>query len=142
MGDSNCDETKSIPPQINGDDMLHLHLDMCIDFKNYERVKKMWGEEIVLVRRIGYTCKLMVVNGGWTCSTHHHQMKDETFVCLSGCGTVYLNGVAISVMAGDKVEVPNNTPHSFRSATGMVLMEVSTFDDPDDNVRTQLSRKI
>jgi mannose-6-phosphate isomerase-like protein (cupin superfamily) len=135
-------DTKAMPPQMNGDNVMRLELDMTIDFKNYERIKKVWGEEIVLTRSKYYTCKLLVVEAGYTCSHHKHLVKNETFICVKGHGSIRIGDHDANVMPGDQLEVYVGVLHSFRTAAGMVLMEISTFDDADDSYRETQSRKM
>lgn len=132
----------AFPPQMNGDDVLRLELDMAIDFKNYERISKVWGEEIVLTRSKYYTCKLLVVKMGYTSSYHSHKIKHETFICVKGGGNIRCEDYDFKVIPGIQIEVGVGMLHSFKTITGMVLMEISTFDDVADNHRKTQSGKI
>lgn len=136
------DDIPAMPPQVNGDNVLHIDIDLSIDYKDYERISKVWGEEIVLTRSKYYTCKLLVVKPEYTSSHHSHKVKDETFICVKGQGNIIVRERIINVLPGDQVDIPVNIPHSFRSMAGMVLMEISTFDDAADSYRVTQSRKI
>jgi len=141
MSDGSHDND-TIPPQVNGDNVLRLELDMSIDFKNYERIPKVWGEEIVLTRSKYYTCKLLVVKEGYTSSYHKHEHKDETFICVKGGGTIRCRDYDFNVLPGVQLEIPALVLHSFKTVGGMVLMEISTFDDDADNYRETQSGRI
>lgn len=131
-----------MPQQVNGDSVLRLEIDLGIDFKNYERIPKVWGEEIVLTRSKYYTCKLLIVKEGYTSSIHKHLVKNETFICIKGQGMISVCEQDHNVLSGDQMEVYAGIMHSFKTKTGMVLMEISTFDDAADNYRETQSGKI
>ena len=135
-------DNDNVPPQVNGDNVLRLELDMSIDFKNYERIPKVWGEEIVLTRSKYYTCKLLVVKEGYTSSIHKHLIKNETFICVKGQGVINICDKESNILPGDQVEVFAGLMHSFKTVGGMVLMEISTFDDDADNYRETQSGRI
>ena len=46
--------------------------------------KKKWGWEVILVSTELYSCKLMVIKGGYQCSVHYHKLKTEDFLLLIG----------------------------------------------------------
>lgn len=51
-----------------------------------EQIKKVWGNEQVLINNDIYCSKFLNLNSGYTCSLHYHAITDETLYVL--CGTV------------------------------------------------------
>ena len=47
-------------------------------------VDKVWGKELWIVNNQDYCGKVMVLNQKFRCSIHHHQVKKETFLLISG----------------------------------------------------------
>ena len=100
--------------------------------------KKVWGWELILVSNELYSCKIMVLKKGYQCSIHHHEMKDETFVLLSG---------DVLLMCGKRDDEPGmelfkpyricpGTAHRFAGYSPYsFLLEVATADREYDSYR-------
>jgi mannose-6-phosphate isomerase-like protein (cupin superfamily) len=109
---------------------------------NEDIVKKVWGEEQILVNGPLYCAKYLFVNPGFLCSTHRHGVKDETFICIAGSGFISINGEVRAFSEGDRQPVSPGTWHYFGSVDGMTLLEVSTTHSDSDVERRSESRRI
>ena len=111
-------------------------------------IKKVWGWEVVLISTELYSCKLMVIKGGYQCSIHYHKEKDETFMLL--VGDVILT--TYKVLLGPhflkmKQLVPFHikplVKHKFQGISKFsVLLEVATEDKAEDSYRETKSGRI
>ena len=50
-------------------------------------VDKVWGREEWIVNNEKYCGKKLILKKGYSCSMHHHKIKDETFYILSSTPT-------------------------------------------------------
>ncbi len=110
-------------------------------------VNKVWGWEDHLVTTYLYTLKRMIVAPGYQSSLHYHQEKDETFVVVAGKLVLELEEVATAdrggytstlvLEAGEQCRVIPGVAHRFWAGDdrACIFLEVSTYDDPDDNYR-------
>ena len=106
-------------------------------------VKKAWGHEIILVSTELYSCKLMVIKGGYQCSIHYHKEKDESFMLLAGDTTLMLDRTFKTLKFLDPIRIHRGTKHSF-AGYGLysVLLEVATQDIAEDSYRETKSGRI
>ena len=120
---------------------------VLFNYNMYDVTNKAWGEERLLAKSAYYTSKLMVVYPGYKCSLHKHNNKHETFTCLCGSGHIELDreGVgktSITIGPGVKITVQTGAWHRFWSRKGMILLETSTYDDPQDCERKEPSMRM
>lgn len=128
------------------------------------RIKKGWGsfkdgvgeifayhtsqenpEETIFVE----TVKLLSIAKDKRLSRHYHKKKDEYFICVSGMFLIeFWDDGDLDVSAKptrkvffnehDRVFVPAGLQHRMTGlSSNNVLLEVSTFDDPEDSYRIQ-----
>ena len=115
-------------------------------------IPKVWGWEVVFVSNELYSCKLMVIKGGYQCSIHYHKLKTETFVLLTG--EVVLEKFPsyqeeLYPFSSNKMEqfithnIPSSMKHRFQGRSKYsVVLEVATQDLPGDSYRETKSGKI
>lgn len=86
-----------------------------------------------------YCKKLIVMLPDQAHPSHHHIRKEETFELLWGDCTLTLNGRDVEMKPGHPVLISREVVHSFKSAGGCVIEEISTthhkgdsiYDDPE-----------
>ena len=108
-------------------------------------IPKSWGQEEILHADANYTCKFLVYKYPIASSLHYHPNKHETFVCLSGQFRVSLGEdqkQAWILNTGAYLVIPPNTPHQVHCDAPGILVEASSFDDPNDCVRLKPSQII
>lgn len=106
--------------------------------------EKAWGceEWISNNQTYGYCCKLLHVLPMFVCSLHKHLKKNEDFYVLAGEGVIEVSGERQKVTVGDIVRVPVGAYHCFATATGLTMIEASSFHREDDVVRANASAEL
>ncbi len=117
----------------------------------YERpfVSKGWGWEEWIANSHLYCLKRLFVKQGKMCSWHYHNIKDETFLIVSG--KIYLQyswddcmaeGYFIASEAswsvlepGDVFHIPPGLRHRFTGMLDSMIHEVSTEHFDEDSIR-------
>jgi len=106
-------------------------------------VNKDWGKEFWIVNCDKYCGKILVLEGGYISSYHCHEIKQETFYCLKGSLVLKLKGKEMLMVAGgEPVTIFPKQFHSFRSAKGAEILEISTEHSDDDVIRKSASHKL
>lgn len=106
-------------------------------------VPKGWGREEIWADEPEYCGKNMVFEEGKRFSMHFHKTKDETWFVQSGqFRIVWINTKTASeatktLRPGDTWRNPPLLPHQVICEKAGVIVEVSTYDDPDDNYRVR-----
>jgi quercetin dioxygenase-like cupin family protein len=104
-------------------------------------VKKGWGHEEIWAATPEYCGKLLCFKEAKKSSLHFHCNKTETWRCLSGSFTIEIvdptNGVQrfLPFVPGEVFHLPTATVHRLICWEEGIVLEVSTYDDPDDNYR-------
>ena len=88
---------------------------------------------VVRVNEREYCSKWLTLLPGQECPTHYHKLKKETFFVLHGAVEIVADGQNILLEPGDKYTLLPGVRHSFRSAAGAVIEEVSTHDKNSDS---------
>ncbi len=108
----------------------------------FKQVEKTWGTEYWLVNSEYYCSKILTINQHCGGSYHHHESKDETFLCLSGEAHLLLeqdegHAEFHKLVSGGSVRIPPNASHLLIGASEepCVILEVSTHHDDSDVVR-------
>ena len=81
-----------------------------------------------------YCKKILIQLPGQFNPVHTHYKKEETFHVLYGTLEITLDGVKKTCRAGDILVIERGKPHSFGSATGAVMEEISTTHFRSDSV--------
>ncbi len=109
-------------------------------------VEKVWGHEEWIVNNPKYCGKKMVLNKGYRCSMHKHEIKDETFYILSGKVLLEtdFNGEKETrlLTPGDVLHIEIGMWHRFTGIVGSEIIEFSTFHMDEDSIRREPSGKI
>jgi uncharacterized RmlC-like cupin family protein len=110
-------------------------------FYNMRVVQKGWGREEIWADNLDYCGKNLVFECNKRFSMHFHARKDETW--LVQCGKFRLRWIDTKdatvheriLIEGDTWNNPPFLPHQLICEEEGVVVEVSTFDDPEDNYR-------
>lgn len=111
-----------------------------------EQIDKLWGWEEILVSNDLYTLKRLVLNKGFRCSLHYHQIKDETFYIEKGHVIIQIK-VQDTLKeeykeAGDIIRIKPCVAHRFWTLDEQSsILEVSTKDIEEDSYRLIPSEK-
>jgi len=104
-------------------------------------VQKGWGREEIWADEVGYCGKFLVFNTGGKCSMHFHKTKDETWYIQSGLFKLKWIETETGIPHTRYLEPgvtwrnPPLLPHQLVCEEAGIVIEVSTYDDPDDNYR-------
>lgn len=80
-----------------------------------------------------YCKKLIVLLPGQTHPLHFHKLKEETLEVLHGVMNINIDGNVYTLGPGQRMLILPNMRHSFRTAAGCVLEELSTTHHDDDS---------
>jgi mannose-6-phosphate isomerase-like protein (cupin superfamily) len=104
-------------------------------------VEKGWGHEEIWAETEAYCGKILHMRSGKAMSMHFHAKKHETWRALNGAFIIEVIDTktskvsAINFGAGETFVIPPLLPHRLICDSLGTVIEVSTFDDPDDNHR-------
>ena len=105
-------------------------------------VPKGWGEERWLVNIPSYCAKILKLNAGLRLSWHYHEIKEETFIVLSGeCYVIYGTDPRIEqantllLTEGSRFHIPRRLIHQLLAITDCEILEVSTTHHESDSYR-------
>lgn len=109
-------------------------------------VEKVWGYEEWIANSENYCGKKLVLKKGFSCSMHHHKIKDETFYVASGkvLLEMELNGEQSSriMTSGDVQHIKIGMWHRFIGIEDSEIFEFSTFHKDSDSYRRTQSGKV
>lgn len=88
---------------------------------------------VVRVNEPEYCSKWLTLWPGQECPVHHHKLKKETFFVLRGEVGLVTDGQPVTLKTGDRYTLRPGVRHSFGSAGGAVIEEVSTHDENSDS---------
>ncbi len=88
---------------------------------------------VVRVNEPEYCSKWLTLLPGQECPTHFHKLKKETFFVLRGQVKLVADGQPVTLETGDHYTLRPGVRHSFGSAAGAVIEEVSTHDENSDS---------
>ena len=112
-----------------------------IEYLKVPIISKVWGEEHWLVNE-SYCGKRLILNKGYRCSLHYHEIKDETFYVAKGKVLLELHGKKIIMNPGDSQRIKPNDIHRFSGLENSEIIEFSTHHDEEDTYRKEPSGKI
>jgi len=95
-----------------------------------------YGSTIITVVNREYCKRVIVLLPGQTHPEQYHKQKDETYHILHGEISLTLNGDASEHKANDVVVIPREVRHGFRTRTGTVIEEVSSYYTQGDSFYT------
>jgi D-lyxose ketol-isomerase len=88
---------------------------------------------VVRVNEPEYCSKWLTLLPGQECPTHFHKLKKETFFVLRGQVALTADDETIILKTGNRYTLRPGVRHSFGSAGGAVIEEVSTHDENSDS---------
>jgi mannose-6-phosphate isomerase-like protein (cupin superfamily) len=105
------------------------------------RVEKPWGHELIWAETDAYCGKLLFVRAGESLSLQYHEVKDESWLVLSGRARLELGEVGGALAVGEIVEgdafrYRPGTVHRVTAVEDTRILEVST-PELDDVVRLE-----
>jgi len=106
-------------------------------------VEKGWGREEIWAETLDYCGKNLVFETGKRFSMHFHREKDETWFVQSGrfrliwIDTESARKHTRRLCPGDTWRNPPLMPHQLICLEAGTIVEVSTYDDPNDNYRIE-----
>ena len=89
---------------------------------------------IIRVAQEEYASKWLAVLPSQKCPNHYHEHIKETFFVIRGDVTIWVNGKEVRMLPGDRVTLTPRTWHSFQSASGAIIEEVTNRQFPDDSI--------
>lgn len=111
-----------------------------------KRVEKKWGVEIWYANTPLYCAKELVLEPGWACSLHKHEIKTETFVILTGHCTLEFGKQIRLMVPGDSQTIESGTYHRFsltpEAKEPCRILEVSTHHEDSDSYRLTESQRV
>lgn len=102
---------------------------------------KVWGEERWIVNR-DYCGKLLILNEGYRCSMHRHEVKDETFYVLSGAVLMEVDDDVRVLLPGESAHIPVGAWHRFTGLFPSQMIEFSTHHEDVDSIRSTQSEAV
>lgn len=121
---------------------------MTMDMEKWEMgwEPKCWGEVQHVFTADEVAVSVLRVNGGFRCSRHYHEHRDNQFDVISGEIEVwewhdsahvtagpYSPLYKTNLVAGQSVRIVANKPHMFRVLKSGIVVEIYTaFDGPVD----------
>jgi mannose-6-phosphate isomerase len=100
-----------------------------------------WGTFENLADKEYCKVKEIIIKPGHAPSYQFHNKRNETWVLISGTGTLTLNDMKSSVGAGDTIQVPIGMKHRIRNTSDedLIFIEVQWGDyfGEDDIVRLE-----
>jgi D-lyxose ketol-isomerase len=88
---------------------------------------------VVRVNEPEYCSKWLTLLPGQECPTHYHKLKKETFFVLHGEVELVADRETVALKIGERYTLRPGVRHSFGSAGGAVIEEVSTHDENSDS---------
>lgn len=109
-----------------------------------EMYEKIWGYEDWIINDKDYCGKRLVLNKGYQCSIHYHQIKKETFYVAKGLVLLQVGAERVLLEPGKSLEIKPGEQHRFIGITNAEIMEFSTHHDERDSYRDEnaLSSKV
>lgn len=118
-----------------------------------ETIKKIWGQERVVVNNENYCGKFLDITPGYQCSLHYHIKKRETFYVMEGVVSLQLilpitnespaNLTLILNSSSPPITIEPGVGHRFWCGEEpAVILEISMPHSDDDVVRIEDSRAI
>ena len=105
--------------------------------------KKIWGEEYWIVNNQDYCGKLLVLNQQYRCSIHHHNIKKETFLVISGKVLLEVGNESFIMEPGMSMTITPYTKHRFTGLDKVSeIIEFSSQHFETDSYRDEESGKV
>lgn len=93
-----------------------------------------WGCFDLFTHNDLYTLKIITVSPGESTSLQLHQLREETWIVISGTGIIHIGDKQYEVKKYDSFTIPHNITHRLTAtAQPLVIIEVATgkFEEED-----------
>lgn len=137
-------DTKNSGPQIPPQVVENIGVNLLPSLQ-HQVVRKVWGNEFIVLNTNNYCMKLMELFPYKQCSSHRHVVKDETFLVIEGGMTLEVGDEKMFLGVGDRKRIKPGTWHRFKNFTPdkpCWFIEVSTYDSPKDVERRSESGSV
>lgn len=91
--------------------------------------EKSWGNYRVINVQPGSMTIKISLNEGSSLSYHSHELRDESWTVVNGCGTVVIDGKKIPVRKGSVISIPCGVAHSVFALNNMEIIEVQIGEE-------------
>src|SRR3989344_4962994 len=120
-----------------------MSLEKRID-QTRELYGKKWGCEDWIINDKDYCGKRLLLNRGYQCSIHYHQIKKETFYVTKGLVLLQVGAERVLMKPSNSLKINPDEKHRFIGITDAEIMEFSTHHDERDSYRDKkaLSGKV
>ena len=102
-----------------------------------KKIKKPWGEEIIIENNKFYSLKKLTMNSNSRCSLQYHKKKIETIFVLEGVLNIEINKKNISLMPGESVTIKAGEIHRMSASDTDALYLESSTPDLEDVIRIE-----
>lgn len=106
------------------------------------KVPKVWGSEDWIINNEKYCGKRLLLNRGYQCSVHYHEIKEETFYVNKGLVLLQVGNERILMKPGESLEIKPGEKHQFIGITDAEIIEFSTHHNEEDSHRETQSGKV
>ncbi len=105
-------------------------------------IPKRWGKEEIIINNELYCYKKLYISRDCGTSVHSHRIKDESFVVEKGTAEITvkteLGDKKFILKEEEKMRIFPNVKHKIWAIdSDLVLIEISTNDDPCDSFRVE-----
>ena len=113
-----------------------LNSEFNVEYSHHYGVEKFKEIGVTIINIINreYCKKILVQLPEQKHPSHHHKLKEETFLILSGTLDIVVDGNKKTLYPGDKCLVLPGVWHSFSSKKGCIFEEISTTHYNNDSV--------
>ena len=118
-----------------------MNLEKRIDQTRSQHEKK-WGSEDWIINNDKYCGKRLLLNRGYQCSVHYHELKEETFYINKGLVLLQVGTERVLMKPGQSLEIRPGERHRFIGITDAEIIEFSTKHMEDDSHRETQSGKV
>ena len=110
--------------------------DSTIELSHHLGIEKFPETGALLVNVVNqhFCKKLLAQLPGQTHPLHKHRIKDEVFHVLWGDLQAVVEGTDYDLQAGDMLNIPHESWHSFGTQNGVIFEEISTTSIPGDSI--------
>ena len=91
--------------------------------------EKSWGTYSVLDAQPGSLTVKIALQAGSRMRYHSHELRDEIWTIVSGCGRTVIDGMEQTVRPGDTVSIAAGCVHTIIAETDMILIEIQVGEE-------------
>jgi mannose-6-phosphate isomerase-like protein (cupin superfamily) len=103
-----------------------------------KHIDKPWGYEQIIELNDKYCVKILLVDPGQRLSLQYHEVKTETMFCISGRGSLIINGTSYPMETGATHTIKPQDVHRLTASKGSELMVLElSSPELDDVIRIE-----